>query len=550
MTFDFLGQAAPSPPGWRNRLFWGDNLDVMDAILEEFAGKIDLVYIDPPFATGLEFSFATRIGEGLDGDRRVRVQPAVRGTAYKDSWGRDPGPYLRMLRSRLARLRSLLSPRGTVFVHLDRRVTHHVKLLLDEVFGEERFINEIVWCYTGPSSPGMRCFANKHDTIFWYSSGKPWTFNVDQVRLPYNASTLRNEGRRTGFTTGNPDLVVKLNPLGKYPEDWWVLPVEAPASSVRTGYPTQKPERLLERIILAASRAGDIVADFFCGSGTTLAVAEKLGRRWIGCDSSRAAIQTTRKRLLDIPELRPFEILAFGREERIRRTQVDFKGKDRALTRRVLELYGAVPLPEGGPLLGAGALDGRKDDAFVSVVPTGSLDPIALAIEACGRRGASCLHVLCWEWDPESRGAALERAGREGVRLVLARVPREVLDPTVEEVSFAELADVEVSASHRGEHRVVVSLEKFSYPTGDLVPAEVKARIGKWSDYVDSWAVDWNHADGPFTPGFVSYRTAKRRLLRLEAPPHAYDGPGERRILVKVVDIFGTETARSLTVRD
>jgi hypothetical protein len=209
-------------------------------------------------------------------------------------------------------MRRLLSPRGTIWVHLDRRAAHRVKLLLDEIFGEDRLINEIAWCYTGPGSPGMRGFSNKHDTLFWYANGPSWTFNVDAVRLPYKESTRRNEGRRTGFTTGNPDLVVVLNPLGKHPEDWWVIPVEAPASRVRTAYPTQKPERLLERILLASSREGDIVADFFSGSGTTLAVAEKLGRRWIGCDSSPFAIHTARKRLLEVPGAGPFEIASAG----------------------------------------------------------------------------------------------------------------------------------------------------------------------------------------------------------------------------------------------
>lgn len=304
------GARPPIKPDWRNQLILGDNLKVMEALQDRFRGKIDLIYVDPPFATGQNFTVSTRIGEGNPRTRKLRVQPSVRGEAYRDSWGRDPGAYLSMLLARFRRLRPLLSAEGTIFVHLDRRVCHHVKLILDEVFGPERFINEIVWCYTGPSSPGMRGFANKHDILYWYAKGSSWTFNADAVRLPYNESTRRNEGRRTGFTTGNPDLVVKLHPLGKYPEDWWVLPVEAPASRVRTGYPTQKPERLLERILLAATREGDLVADFFSGSGTTLAVAEKLGRRWIGCDASPVAVHVARKRLLDIPRVRPFEVLA------------------------------------------------------------------------------------------------------------------------------------------------------------------------------------------------------------------------------------------------
>lgn len=310
--------SEPGPPGrcgpeglsrWENLLVRGDNLAAMESLAERFRETIDLVYIDPPFATGRKFAFTARVGEGDRTTRRIRSQPAVAGEAYEDRWGRDPAEYLTMLRERLVLLKGLLSPRGTVFVHLDRRAAHPVKLVLDEIFGEDRLVNEIVWCYTGPSSPRMRAFANKHDTIFWYANGDEWTFNADAVRLPYKATTLRNQGRRTGFTTGNPDLVVRLHPRGKYPEDWWVLPVEAPASRRRTAYPTQKPERLLERVILAASREGDLVADFFSGSGTTLAVAERLGRRWIGCDSSPAAIHVTRKRLLGAERRNPFAVL-------------------------------------------------------------------------------------------------------------------------------------------------------------------------------------------------------------------------------------------------
>ena len=289
-----------------NRLVLGDNLDVLRTLEAELAGRIDLIYVDPPFATGSDFRIAVEVGGPRPGTRRRG--PTVEGIAYRDARGPDLGAYLEALHARLVILRRLLSPRGTIWVHLDRRAAHPAKLVLDEVFGEDRLINEIAWCYTGPGSPGMRGFSNKHDTLFWYANGPRWTFNVDAVRLPYKESTKRNEGRRTGFTTGNPDLVVVLNPLGKHPEDWWAIPVEAPASRVRTPYPTQKPEKLLERILLASSREGDLVADFFSGSGTTLAVAEKLGRRWVGCDSSRFAIHTARKRLLEIPGAGPFEI--------------------------------------------------------------------------------------------------------------------------------------------------------------------------------------------------------------------------------------------------
>jgi adenine specific DNA methylase Mod len=207
--------AAASDSDWRNRLIHGDNLQVLHSLGEDLVGKIDLVYMDPPFATGSDFLVAMEIGEAdLRGIRSSRNPPAAE-IAYRDSWGSDLGPYLDMLYDRLSGLRPLLAPNGTVFVHVDRRVAHHVKFLLDEIFGEERLINEIVWCYTGPSSPGMKGFANKHDVIFWYANGPSWTFNVDLVRLPYNPSTKRNEGRRTGFTTGEPRSRGQIERPGK-----------------------------------------------------------------------------------------------------------------------------------------------------------------------------------------------------------------------------------------------------------------------------------------------------------------------------------------------
>lgn len=290
------------------RLISGDNLSVARSLGAELEGKIDLLYLDPPFATGDDFSAALAVGENAPRSVRAARSSGVEGPAYCDRWVGGAAAYLDMLVPRLLAFRSLLSTHGSLFVHVDRRLAPYVRLVLDEIFGSDQLVNEIIWCYTGPSSPGMKGFANKHDVIFWYANGPRWTFNVDPVRLPYKESTLRNEGRRTGFTTGNPDLVVRLNPRGKFPEDWWMLPVEAPASVRRTGYPTQKPERLLERILLAASNPGDLVADFFCGSGTTLAVAERLGRRWLGCDSSDLAVHTSRKRILGLEGRGPFSV--------------------------------------------------------------------------------------------------------------------------------------------------------------------------------------------------------------------------------------------------
>ncbi|MBI4603382.1 MAG: site-specific DNA-methyltransferase [Planctomycetes bacterium] len=516
-----------------NKLILGDNLPVLDALLEELEGRVDLIYADPPFATGSDPVAALEIGDrDLKGSRSRRLAPAEE-PAYRDRRGRDLGPYLDALRPRLERMRALLAPAGTLFLHADRRAAHPLKLLLDEVFGEERLINEIVWCYTGPSSRGMRCFSHKHDTIFWYAKGPRWAFHVDRVRLPYKESTRRNEGRRTGFTTGDPDLVVKLHPLGKHPEDWWTIPVEAPASSRRTSYPTQKPERLLERILLVASSEGSLVADPFCGSGTTLAVAERLGRRWIGCDSSPLAIHTARKRIFEAPGHGPFEVL---------------RSRD---SRQLGPSPRGVPRGPGSPAPWGGA---PRDGVLLRAGRPGS--PVTAAevtawLDECARLGARRLQVLAREWAPRAPEEARAAAAARSIDLLLLELPpaaglEDALDPRGPRLH--ELATLEARVEIGPGRAARAALEGFGFPHPERIPDGVRSRVARWSDWIDAWAVDWDWRGGPFRPGFLAYRTRRRRALPLAFPPHRYASAGRRRVAVKAVDLFGREVLRELSV--
>ena len=283
------------PSGGRNRLVRGDNLAVMAALLPEWRGRIGLIYADPPFMSGKRY--ATRIGRGEDSRK---PDEWLLGDGYDDRWN-DPDAYLTMMYERLYLMRELLSERGTLYLHADWHASHYLRLLLDELFGAEHLLNEIAWVYHGPS-PVRRAFNRKHDTILVYSKSGDYTFNADAVRVPYDDSTVKTfaSSPKAGFGKV-PDLA-----RGKVPEDWWYFPVVARLHSERTGYPTQKPEVLLERIIRASSNEGEVVADFFCGSGTTPVVAQRLGRRWIACDASPQAIHTTTKRLLEANA--PFDI--------------------------------------------------------------------------------------------------------------------------------------------------------------------------------------------------------------------------------------------------
>ena len=269
-----------------NRLILGDNLSIMAALLPKYEGRLNLIYADPPFFTNRKFP--ARIGRGEDSRKPGEWQLAE---GYRDSW-RNLDSYLDFLYQRLALMYRLLAPNGTLYLHLDWHADSYARVLLDEFFGAENMVNEIIWAYHGPS-PIRSAFNRKHDTILMYAKGGEYTFNADEVREPYSPSTVKTfeASPKAGFGKV-PDLK-----RGKVPEDWWYFPVVARLHNERTGYPTQKPQALLERIIKASSNPGDLVADFFCGSGTTPLVAAELGRNFIATDVSFRALHTTRSRL-------------------------------------------------------------------------------------------------------------------------------------------------------------------------------------------------------------------------------------------------------------
>lgn len=271
------------------------------AYLKDKGVKVDLVYIDPPFASGADYAKKVYIR------RNPKVAEAIKQAEteidseelrnfeekmYGDVW--DKERYLNWMYENLMAIKSVMSDTASIYVHLDWHIGHYVKILMDEIFGEDKFINEIVWCYTGPGSPGMQQFSRKHDTIYWYSNSDSHIFNAEKVRIPSDVHSGGFNGEM------NKDDSGAYSSKGKIPEDWWEFAVSSrfKLDGVnRVEYATEKPFKLLERIIKASSNEGMLVADFFGGSGVTATVASKLGRKFIHCDIGINSIETTRDRL-------------------------------------------------------------------------------------------------------------------------------------------------------------------------------------------------------------------------------------------------------------
>jgi len=547
--------------GWKNKLIWGDNKLIMSSLLEKFAGKINLIYIDPPFATGADFKFKIQVGD--EDEEIIKEHSVIEEKAYRDTWGRGLDSYLQMMYERLVLMKELLVESGSIYVHLDQSVGHYVKLILDEIFGFENFLGEIVWYrYNKIPDKTKKLFFKMHDTIFHYAKNKgSHVFN--SILSPTGKMIKRKKMKKINgkmavldeYTEYERELLLTRSVIEFIPDP------NIGDSSEKTGFDTQKAEGLIYLFILASSNPGDLVADFFCGSGTTLAVAEKLGRRWIGCDLSRYAIHVTRKKLLEIQnskdlenedkkygrKARPFEILNLGKYERQLWQVKTFSNKDekQALYEYlafILKLYGAEPIS------GLSHVNGRKGSALIYV---GAVDmPVTIndcieAINDCKSLGQKELHVLGWEWEMGLNDAIQEIASKEGIKLKLRLIPMDVLDQEAVkrgDIQFFELAHFKAEIK-QDSRKVLVELKDFVIPHTDLIPEDVKDKIKKWTDWIDYWAIDFDYRNDTFNNGWTSYRTKKDRKLSLKAE-HKYEKPGKYKLFIKVIDIFGIDSSK------
>lgn len=548
--------------GWRNKLIWGDNLLVMGSLLEKFAGKVDLVYIDPPFDTGADFSFRTMVG-GDDEPLAGKEPSIIEEKAYRDTWGDGYTSYLSMIRERLLLLRSLLSETGSIFVHLDAHTGPYVKCLMDEIFGQENFQNEIAWYYYNKLHDSRkRLLPKAFDQILYYVKNKQKPYSYTALKEPREKSVTKLKYRKVAGkiqnVIGDDGKAITYESTDRTVDNVWRIRCLQPANkSEWTHFQTQKPVDLIERVIQVGGRSGGLFLDAFVGSGSSVIAAERQRMRWIGIDISRWSNHLTRKRLLDEENCRPFDVLNLGKYERQYWQGVTFgEAKHKPLAEQalyeylafILKLYGAQPLP------GLAHLHGKKGKAMIHV---GAVDaPVTIAeidaaIDECAKLKQGELHILGWEWGMGLYDLMVEVARKKGVKLLLLQVPREVMEQQSAakgDVRFFELAYLEAEIKQPKKLTAQVALEDFVIPNTELIPEDVRNKVKKWSDYIDYWAVDWDFRNDTFMQGWVAYRTRKERKLPLVSDPHTYDKPSKYRILVKVIDIFGNDTSQAFDV--
>jgi len=536
--------------GWTNKLIWGDNKLILSSLANgplraeiEAAGGLKLVYIDPPFDVGADFSVNIGVGDG----EVTKLPSVIEEVAYRDTWGHGVDSFVSMIYERIALIHDLLADDGSIYVHCDWRVNGYLRLLLDEVFGKEQFRNEIIWFY--PDSPGRPYdrFVPKHDNITRYSKTQKCIFNADAVRIPILESSkeryktprylINSQGKRFEYTGGD------AAENGKIPETVWQLSVVKGNADEKESYPTQKPESLLERIIKSSSNEGDLVADFFVGSGTTIAVAERLGRKWIGADLGRFAIHTSRKRLIGVQRelkksgrpYRAFEILNLGKYERQYFLGVDpsqpenvraeqSQSKEEAYLDLILSAYATQRSKQTPPF------HGIKGSTAVLVGPIDApvtQSTVRTSVAAAKKLGVTKVDILGFEFEMGIKPAMQDDAREQGVTLALRYIPNDVFDKRAIEkgqVKFYDVAYVEAKVKRSGT-AVVVELTDFGVfyrqEDADVAAAQLKAggskvvvdkgqivrlfkdKDGKvthevltseWTDWIDYWAVDFDYS--------------------------------------------------------
>lgn len=592
--------------GWTNKLIWGDNKLILSSLKNgpmrkeiEAQGGLKLIYIDPPFDVGADFSMNIEIGD----DTFTKQPSVIEEVAYRDTWGKGADSFIAMIYERLKLMYDLLDDKGSIFVHCDTRVNSYIRLVLEELFGADNFHNEIVWQRSSSGKTISRNLSRDTDTIFWFSKSDEYILNPvfqplsDTTIAMYSLDDGDGRGKYRLYPlqkTGSPgpattyDFIDNKDKVWKCPRKGWRMRYEKlkalendgrlylggntlaekaywnerenegrlannlwnDISNLQgstpeiLGYPTQKPEKLLERIMQMTTNEGDLVADFFCGSGTTLAAAEKLGRKWIGSDLGRFGIHTTRKRMIGVQRqlkkesknYRAFEILNVGKYEReyyVNHVSKDLREEEKRQVRArkekeyinlILSAYKAEPVESFNTFVG------KKRDRLVAI---GSIDlPITSGliqdiVKECKEKKITKADVLGFDYE---MGLDFEDTKKQGLDIQFKKIPREVFDKKAVEkgqVKFYDVAYLEAKpiVKGRGDKKTIsVELVDFSvfYNQEDIGETEESLRPGgskvviesgqviklskdkktelierevltkNWTDWVDYWAVDFD----------------------------------------------------------
>ena len=576
--FNFWGNDGGDATGTPNRLIYGDNLLAMAALLAgdedtpSMRGKIDLIYIDPPFDSKADYrTKITLPGATIDQKPTVFEQ-----FAYSDTWSEGTASYLAMITPRLVLMRELIADTGSIYVHLDWHVGHYVKLILDEVFGRDNFLNEIVWHYQAGTAPA-RGFAKKHDVIFFYAKNKGRNY-FNSVRLHVKDESIYpkiDENGRRYRMSGNNNATRYYADEGRKADDVWTwldrkennITQVFHALPEHLGFATQKPAKLLERIITASCPEGGVVADFFSGSGTTAAVAERIGRKWVVSDVGKSSVMVTRKRLID-QDAEPFLYQAIGdyQVEQARSTLGrSFRIGD--LAKVVLDLYGALPLPPEENVNGSlGRLPGTR--TLVYADSPSRLTTISTLKRAQGYRdvkmgGFDKVVVLGWNF---AAGIGQDISDLNDPNLEVLVIPPDLLDrlkkkgadKLASEVRFSSLqylqAEVIARTSNGARESLTVNLQNYVLLSPEAINLD-QANRAKLQEImnteplalVEYWAVDPDYDGEVFRSVWQDYRGNTENdgdELRVVTTavldlPQA-DGP--RTVCVRAVDVFGFES--------
>ncbi len=538
--------------GWTNKLIWGDNKLILSSLKNgplrkeiEAQGGLKMIYIDPPFDVGADFSMDIEIGS----EEFVKKPSVIEEIAYRDTWGKGADSFIAMIYERLKLMHDLLAEDGSMFLHCDWRLSGYIRVVLEEIFGEENFKNEIIVHYTAVGLKAKsKKFHQNTENVFYYVKNREKSIYhevFEKLDQPRTASKHVFDSK-----TGKASRVRDENGKIQYFEVWEnkvdnFIEVPALRGDEKIGYPTQKAEGLLERLIKASTNEGDLVADFFCGSGTTLAVAEKLSRKWIGADLGKFGIHTSRKRLIGVQrelkkdgkDFRAFEILNVGRYERENFISVndDLRAEEKAkqaeqkekeFIRLILTAYKAEPVE------GFVNISGKKRDRLVAIGPIStpvSHKLIQDIVDECKDKKLTKVDVLGFDYE---MGMVLQEYKDQGIDIAFRIIPREVFDKKAVEnnqVKFYDVAYIVAKPIIKGKannKEISIELTDFSVfynqdateettealrpggekvivengqvvkiskdKTSEIVSKEILTK--KWSDWIDYWAVDYNFA--------------------------------------------------------